>query len=416
MSDSPGPSLPRRIAPLLLTVLIDLLGFGIVIPLLNFYAKDYGADKLEMAVLAAVYSVAQFLFQPMWGALSDRIGRRPVMLVSIAGTAIGLAGFAWGGSLALLFVFRFLNGAFAANISTAQAYVADITTPEDRARGMGLIGASFGLGFTIGPLVGGELSRFGLSAPIAFAAGLAAINFVWAWFGLPESRRPGAASHARRTLDPRAMARALVHPVVGGAILLTFAVTFAFSMMETSFGIVADFAWGLDAAGVGRMLGLIGIVGIVVQGGLTGRLVRRYGEGRLVVAGLVAQALGFALLAIAAAPELAAARLGASPDAVALLGRWLGCVAIAVGLSLANPSLNALVSRGVGPDEQGAVLGANQSLSALARAVAPTIGGLLLSRWYLGGAFAAGAVLLLGALPIAIPAVRRARAPANVSP
>ena len=149
----------RPLLPALLTVLVDLLGFGIIIPLSNYYAESYHATKADVMYLAAVYSVAQFIFQPMWGAVSDRIGRRPVMLISVLGTAICLGGYAWGGSLLALFVWRFLNGACAANISTAQAMVADLTTPENRAKGMGMIGASFGLGFTLGPVIGGEMSK-----------------------------------------------------------------------------------------------------------------------------------------------------------------------------------------------------------------------------------------------------------------
>lgn len=392
MSDAPQGSL-RPLFPVLLAVLIDLLGFGIVIPLMSYYATDYHATSQQVMLLAAVYSIAQFMFQPLWGALSDRVGRRPVMLVSIAGTAICLAGFAWGGSLTALFVWRFLNGACAANISTAQAAVADVTTPENRAKGMGMIGAAFGLGFTFGPLVGGEMSRWGHSTPIAFAAGLAAINFVWALFALPETRRPGPARN-ERTVDPRALIRGVMHPVVGLAIVLTFAVTFAFSLMETSFGLVAQYAWQLDPQHVGRMLGLIGIVGIIIQGGLIGRIVKRFGEPVLVLVGMTCNATGMGMLAYSAMEQ-------------EHLIRWLGCLVIAIGTSLTNPSLSALISRGVSADEQGAILGANQSLASLARALAPFSGAGLVG-YGVGSGFLAGAMALAGALPFAVPAVRRA--------
>ena len=153
------PSSIRPLLPVLLTVLLDLLGFGLVIPLLSYYAESYGAGPVQVTLLMASYSIAQFLFAPLWGAISDRVGRRPVMLISIAGTVVSLAGFASSPSLPWLFLFRTLNGAFAANISTAQAYVADLTTRDDRAKGMGLIGASFGIGFTLGPAFGGVLSK-----------------------------------------------------------------------------------------------------------------------------------------------------------------------------------------------------------------------------------------------------------------
>lgn len=382
----------RSLGPVLLAVLVDLLGFGLVIPLLSFYAEEFGAGPVQVTLLMACYSLAQFVFAPVWGQLSDRIGRRPVMLVSIAGTALTLAGFAAAPSLAWLFVFRTLNGICAANISTAQAYVADITTPENRARGMGLIGASFGLGFTLGPFFGGELSRYGLEVPIWLAAGLAAINFVWAFFGLPESRPIGDRAKAERTLDPFAIGRVLGHPAVGLTILLAFVATSAFAMMEGTFSLVAEHRWGMDAGHVGRMFGLIGIIGIVIQGGLIGRLVRRFGEPTLVAAGYALNAAG--LVALAFAP--------AGPAV------WGGCTLIAFGTSMANPSLNALISRGASEDDQGGVLGVNQSLGALGRAVGPTAGGLLYSHWFVGGGFLTAGLMMFAALFLSFPAARRA--------
>jgi len=179
----------KLLIPVLGAVVLDLVGFGIVIPLLTFYAEEYGAGPVAVTLLMAVYSLAQFLMAPVWGALSDRFGRRPIMLFSIGMATICLAGFAWAESLVMLFVFRTLHGAAAANISTAQACVADVTTPENRAKGMGLIGAAFGFGFTVGPFLGGELSVHGLAAPIWFAAALSALNFVAAVVWLKETRK-----------------------------------------------------------------------------------------------------------------------------------------------------------------------------------------------------------------------------------
>ena len=384
------PSL-RNLGPVLLTVLIDLIGFGLVIPLLTFYSEDYGATPTQVTLLMAVYSLAQFLFAPVWGQLSDHYGRRPIMLFSIAGTSLTLAGFAAANSLWLLFLFRALNGLCAANISTAQAYVADMTTAENRAKGMGLIGASFGVGLSLGPWLGGELSRFGYVVPIWAAAGLAAINLIWAWAKLPETRPVGTQRPAR-TIDPRIALRALRHPVLGAAITLTFVATFAFSMMEATFTLVAEHGWSMEAHHVGRLFGLIGLIGIVIQGGLIGRLVRRFGEVRLVSMGYLLTASGLLTLAFTAPGP----------------GIYAGCALVATGMSLANPSLQSIISRGAGAHEQGAILGANQSLSALARALAPTAGGLLFSHWFMGGAFTTGAILMLVALTIAT----RLRAPA----
>jgi DHA1 family tetracycline resistance protein-like MFS transporter len=389
----------RRLGPVLLAVLLDLLGFGIVIPLLPYYAESYGATEQQAMALMGIYSVSQLVFAPIWGALSDKLGRRPVMLVSIAATAVFLTAFAAAPSLLWLFVFRGLHGAAAANISTAQAYVADVTTPEERAMGMGLIGASFGVGFTLGPLVGGVLAQYGLAVPFFLAAGLSAANFLWAVFGLPESRPVGAAASARRVIDPRRILAALRHPVVGAALLLTFTATFAFSMMEVAFGLVAEHTWFPDltredvAMEVGKMFGLIGVVGIVIQGGLMRRLSQRFGEPPLVVTGYAFQVLGLAGLAFAQGGW----------------ETWVVCGMLAVGSSLANPALQALISRGVDADSQGSVLGVNQSLSALARASAPWVAlfayGILRSAPFLGAA-----ALMFMALLLALPATRRAAA------
>jgi len=383
------------LGPVLLTVLVDLIGFGLVIPLLTFYSEDYGATPTQVTLLMAVYSLAQFLFAPVWGQLSDTYGRRPIMLFSIAGTALTLIGFAAANQLWLLFVFRTLNGACAANIATAQAYVADMTTPENRARGMGMIGASFGVGLSLGPWMGGELSQFGYVVPIWAAAALSGVNLIWAWFRLPESLDRTGGNRPRRTIDPRVVSRALRHPVVGAAISLTFVATFAFAMMEATFTLVAEHAWHMSAQQVGRIFGLIGLIGIAIQGGLIGRLVQIFGEHRLVSAGYLLTASGLSVLGFTTSG----------------LGIYGGCALLATGMSLSNPSLQSIISKGADPSEQGSVLGANQSLSALARALAPTAGGLLFSTWFMGGAFVAGALLMLVALVIAA----RLKAPATAA-
>ena len=379
----------RALIPVLLAVVLDLVGFGIVIPLLTFYAEEYQAGPLEVTLLMAVYSLAQFLMAPVWGGLSDRIGRRPVMLFSLTMAAVCLAGFAWADTLVLLFVFRTLHGAAAANISTAQACVADLTTPENRAKGMGLIGAAFGLGFTVGPFIGGELSVYGYSTPIWVAAGLATLNVVLAIFMLPETRSADT-QRAERTLDPRQFIRAMRHPVVGLCILLTFVMTIAFAAMESTFTLFAEHVRGLEATHVGRMFGVAGLVMIIVQGGLVGRLVKRFGEARLVPAGLIILIVGLALLPFA-------------PPTGPMVGVF---VIIAIGQGIASPSLHALISRGTSDSEQGFVLGTNQSMSALARAVGPTLGGGL----YLASPqspFLASAGVLAISLPLAYAAVGR---------
>jgi MFS family permease len=370
---------PRLV--IFLTVLLDLIGFGIVIPLLPFYAQDprFAATPMEIGLLMACYSLAQFLFAPFWGAISDRRGRRPVLLLSIGMGALMLVGFAASQALWQLFLFRTLHGLFAANISTAQAYMADITPPEGRAKAMGMIGAAFGLGFTLGPWMGGELSVYGLAAPIWLAAGLGGLNFLLASAILPESRDPATASARRpRPIHPGTFLQVLKHPVVGSFIGLVFCMTFAFSMMESTFALFEQALYGLDARDVGRLMGLIGVVMVLVQGGMIGPLSKRFGEEALVRVGLPGLALG--LLALVWAPPF-----------------WplaLTCTALALFHGLAQPSLFSLISRRTPESDQGLVMGTNQSLSALARATAPALALALFAGVDLASSFVAAAALM----------------------
>jgi len=370
------------VKPLLIiafTVFLDLIGFGIVIPLLPFYAESYGAGAIEVTLLMAVYSLMQFLFAPVWGALSDRHGRRPILLASIGMGALALAGFALADTLVLLFVCRMLHGLFAANISTAQAYIADVTKPEDRAKGMGLIGAAFGVGFTLGPWIGGELSVHGLSAPIWVAAGLSALNFVLAAVIVKESLTEGQRSERRpRPVSPAVLASVLRHPVVGATILLAFVTTLAFAMMEGTFALFEAHVNGLGAKEVGRLLGISGLTMVLIQGGLIGRLAKRFGEGALLRAGV--PLLGLSMVALAVAKP-----------GWGLIGAM---VLLALAHGITQPSLHSLMSQKAPASEQGLVLGTNQSLAALARVLGPTVGGLLYA--FASPAAFYGAAVILG--------------------
>lgn len=384
--------MPRLLLPVLLTVFLDLVGFGIVIPLLPYYAETYGASPWQVTLLMAVYSLSQFLLAPVWGNLSDRHGRRPVLLASIAATALFLTGFALSESLVLLFVFRALHGAAAANISTAQAIVADVTPPEKRAMGMGLIGAAFGVGFTVGPWLGGELAPYGYEVPILLAAGLSAVNFVLAFFMLPETRKEGG-KHRERTINPGDFLRVVRHPVVGMGVVLTFVLTLAFAMMESTFTLFAEHVRHLGPQEVGRMFGIAGVVTIIIQGGLIGRLAKRYGEARLIPIGLVVLALGLALLP-------------SGPPFWPMVGVF---AIIAVGQGITGPSLQSLISQATDEDEQGFVLGTNQSMSALARALGPTIGGAVYTFWSPPAPFYLSSGILLLSVSLALVATRRIR-------
>lgn len=388
----------RPMLVIFLTVVLDLVGFGLVIPLLTFYAESFKASPVQVTALMTCYSVAQFFAAPLWGQASDRFGRRPLLLVSILMTSVMLGGFASATALWMLFLFRTLHGVFTANIAIAQACMADLTTPETRAKGMGLIGAAFGIGFTLGPFLGGELAKYGLTVPIWTAAGLSLINFLLGIVFLPETRKPGAHSE-RRPINPLALIRALEHPRVGLCILLTFVFLVAFAGMESTFTLFAEHAHGLKPEQVGRLFGLIGVVGAIVQGGLIGRLVKRFGEAALLPPALVLTAIGVGLMPWAP-----------------LGGGLMSCFAlIAVGQGVVSPALQSLISRGVSADQQGEILGSNQSMGALARAAGPLLGGLLFENVSAGAPFLAAGVVLFVAAGLSLvagPRATRAHAPA----
>lgn len=373
------------------TVVLDLVGFGIVIPLLPFYAEEHGATPVQVTLLMAVYSLAQFLCAPLWGQWSDRVGRRPVMLASIACTALALAAFAASTTLWMLFLCRALHGAMTANVSTAQACMADLTSREDRAAGMGLVGAAFGLGFTVGPFVGGYFAQWGTATPIWIAAACSALNLALAWRFLPETRHPASAPQRRR-VSPAGLVSILGRPGLGGLVGLAAVQVVAFAMLESTFSLFAEHVHGLTARTVGEVFGVAGIVGIAIQGGLVGRIRAAIGERAMAGGGLALLALGVAVLPLAGkgAPLYATFAV------------------IAAGQSLATPALQALISRGAGADEQGEVLGASQAMSALARVVGPAAAGPLFAS--VGPAAPSWtAAALLGMAAIAsVPATARA--------
>jgi MFS family permease len=371
--DARGPR-KASLGTLFLTVFLDLLGFGLVIPFLPGLARHLGASDFVATLPGSAYSFMQFLFIPIWGRLSDRIGRRPVLLWSIAASALGMAFLGVSGSLTLLFAARLWSGAATANIAVAQAYIADVTPPERRARGMGIIGIAFGLGFILGPAVGGELSRFPVrghtgTLPALVAAGLSVVNLLLALRTLPESLPPEARGRRVRRAVPLdlAAARAAAHtPGIGTAVAVNFLLVLWFAGMEQTFRLFTADRFGLSDAGTGRIFALVGVTGAVVQGGLVGRLARRFGESPLIRAGLLIQAAAFALLG--ACPSLGGG---------ATVGLYLAAMLIALGNGITTPTLPAYASRRAGVDSQGLTLGTLQSASALARVLGPALGGLL---------------------------------------
>lgn len=367
------------LAILFVIVFIDLLGFGMVIPVMALYAERLGAPDAQIGWLMTGYSAMQLVFTPIWGRLSDRHGRRPLLLVSIAMTALGFLGYALAPSFAWLLVSRLFAGAATANIAIAQAYIADVTPPEGRARGMGLIGAAFGLGFVLGPAIGGLLSTISLAAPGYAAAALAAVNGVAAFFVLPE---PAAHVQAERRPHLQALLGGVSRPGIRRLIVIYLLAILAFSGMEATFALLAVHRYGLDQRQVSYVFALIGVVATVVQGGLIGPLSRRFGERALLVAGLVLQA----------------GALGALPYAGSALGLVLATVPLALGSSLTTPSLTSLISRSARAEDQGGTLGIGQSAAALGRIAGPisathAYDHLSFAAPYLGGAI----VMLAGA-------------------
>jgi len=361
---------------LFLVVFVDLLGFGMVIPVMPIYAEHLGASEAATGWLSTGYSLMQFVFAPIWGRLSDRVGRRPVLLVSIAMTAVAFLLYGVAASFAVLLVSRLFAGAATANIAIAQAYVADVTTPEGRAKGMGMIGAAFGLGFVFGPAVGGVLAAHSLSTPGFVAAALSLVNLVGAFFLLPEPAQHAAVARQRGRFE--ALFAELRKPGIRKLLVVFFVVTLAFSAMEATYAFLTQRHYGLDARHVGWVFAYIGVIVVLVQGGLIGPLTRRYGEKKLLVAGAVLQAVSLAAL----------------PFAAGIPGLLLATAPLALGSGLSSPSLSSLLSRFSRAEDQGGTLGIGQSASALGRIFGPLAGTTSFSAWhaapYLGGAVLMG--------------------------
>jgi DHA1 family tetracycline resistance protein-like MFS transporter len=408
--------MPKSRSPLVIifiTIFIDLVGFGIVIPVLPLYAERYGASEATVGILLAIYSAMQFVFAPILGKLSDRVGRRPVLLVSLLGTSAGFllmgfapkmpVGFALLGlapTLVWLFIARIIDGVSGGNISTAQAYIADVTSPEERSKGMGLIGAAFGLGFIFGPAIGGLMSHVSAGAPFFFASAMAAANATALYFLLPESLSREHRSQARR--------RASVSEIFqqgGGwhlkAIMATyFFATISFAMLTATYALFANHRFNFDAIHTGYMFTYVGVLGAIIQGGLLGRLVKAFGEKALAVSGTA----------------IFAASMFALPSTATLTTLIVASTGIAIGNSLMTPSLNGLASKSVGAAWQGRMLGVMASVASLARIIGPVLGGWLLSRdpnvssHYGRSPYWTSGVIMLVALGVAFTIHAKARA------
>ena len=373
-----------------LTVFIDLLGFGIIIPLLPFYAESYGASAFKVGLLGTSFSLMQFLFSPVWGRLSDRVGRRPIILIGLAGSCLSYLVLALADSLAIIFFARIIGGIAGANIPTAQAYIADVTTPENRAKGMGLVGAAFGLGFIFGPALGGVLSHFGAAAPMWCASALCAANLLAAFFLLPESRH---ASPDRVTLGRvEALRRATRDRRLVLLLALYFIVTAAFSGFEATFALFSERRFGYTTATIGYLFAFIGATLALVQGVLVGRVVKRVGEAMLIPMAISVIGLGIGLVPFA----------GTVPALLGAVGT------LAVGMGFNGPALSSMVSRLTHADDQGGMLGLASSLASLGRVVGPAWGGFLFDNLGMTTPYLSAATIMFMAVAVAVASLRSA--------
>jgi len=367
-----------------LIVLIDMLGFALIIPLLTFYAASFGATEFQTGLLVSSYAAMQMIGAPILGRLSDRFGRRPVFLISIFGTFLGLLILGFANSLWMLFASRLLAGITAGNISVAQAYIADVTDEKNRARGMGMFGAAFGIGFILGPAIGGMLSVYGFAVPAFVAATMAFINLLTVYFWLPESlteeRRAQLTTQKRPAFSLSTLFAALQRPLVGSLLWIRFGFAIAFNSFQTVFPLYLLYKFGLGAQETGYILAYIGVVLVAMQGGAIGPLSARFKESNLLVA-----FLGFSLVGMigwAIVPSIPLLLVAMFP--------------MAIGAGSFNALINSAISKAVGREEVGGMLGLGAGLESSTRVVMPALASYLLGAY---GAstpgFMASAVMLV---------------------
>ena len=374
-------------------VFIDLVGFGVVIPLLPYYALEFHATPFEVTTMMACYSLAQFFASPLLGHLSDRVGRKPVILASLVCSAASYLWLGFATQLWMLFAARLLAGAGAGNISAAQAYVADVTPPDQRAKGMGMIGAAIGLGFTVGPAIGGAVAGaqgVHLAWPAFVAAALSAAAFALAFARLEESLTHAPATRVGRLAMAKAAA---TRPTLRLLIVLIFAAIAAFAGMETTFALWAHDGFGWGPLQVGLIFFYVGILLSALQGGAIGKLAKAFGEANLVAAATAIIALGLFGLTLA----------------TALWGVLLASALLAIGMGMLSPSISSLISQQAGEGERGGVLGLSQSAQSLARIVGPAVAGALYGGLGRNAPYYLGALLMIGVLWLALRLPRPAR-------
>lgn len=373
----------RPLLVIFLTIFVNLIGFGIIIPLLPFYAETFGASPLAIGLLFAVYSLCQFVASPLLGDLSDRHGRRPVLIFSLLGTVVSFVMMAMAHSLAMLFLARIVDGLSGGNISTARAYVADVTEPKDRARAYGLIGAAFGMGFIMGPALSGVLAAYSYTAPIWAAAALTLVATLMAWFWLPETVHRAAAGTG---MPFRNLAEMLRRPGLRRMLWIDFIYWFAFAIFQTTFALFVARRFGFGVSQTGYFFAAFGVLGAVVQGGAIRPVVHRFGDKPTFILGLVFAAAGL---------------IGATYAHTVTLFT-IALVPLALGIGFGHPTVSALVSRAGRADEQGRVQGAAGAMESLGRTMGPVWGNAALARYGEGTPYLSAAACLLLTLVLSL--------------
>lgn len=388
----------RALVVLLLVVFINLVGFGVVIPLLPFYAKSMNAAPWQVTTMFAAYSLGQFFGEPFWGRLSDRIGRRPVLIVTIVANTLAYIALAFAPNIWIAMAVRLVGGFGSGNISTIQGYMADVTPPEKRAGRMGLLGAAFGAGFVIGPalvmVIHPGAGHLGYQLPLFLAAAMAGTAALGVFLFVTESRAPAAPDMVQPNRR-EAMAAAAAHPVLSRVLLVTLISTGAFAGMEAVFGLYADVRFNWGPSQVAACFAIIGVIASLGQGLLTGRLARRFGEGRVLTTGLAIIALTLLITPFIPSPPVAVVAVACT----------------AFGQSLVFPCVAALISRASPPDRQGQMLGLNMAAGSLARIGGPLLAGPLFGI-AIGGPYWFGSALMIPAIFFAVTIVHRTKAAA----
>jgi DHA1 family tetracycline resistance protein-like MFS transporter len=432
----------KRILPIFIIVLIDLLGLTVIIPLMPFYAAKFQADAFTIGLLGATYPIFQFIGAPLLGRISDRYGRKPVLIISQLGTFIGFLILGFANTLWVLFLARLIDGISGANLSTAQAAISDSTSAKNRTQGLGLIGAAFGIGFILGPIIAFvalSLSNNNYSIPAFVAAGFSALSILLSWFlfheSLPEEKRGKGTQKPSFTLV--AMLQALRRPYIGVLLILIFSQQIVFGGFQQMLALFTLGRLGLNASGNSIIFVFVGLIIVIMQGGLIGRLSRKYGDRKLIYFGLALLAVGLTLLAFTPRQPLPgyskaalSAEISANPNirthehpvnhnlTVELpedtKKGWLGIgwllvamVPSAMGGSLLNPAINSLITRQVVSDEVGGILGISAAFLSGANAIAPVVMGAAFQAWGSTVAFFLGgmvmAILLVFALRMIQP-------------